>query len=709
MFTESYNNLNTFNPAKSKLFSGSYVLAPKDPDKDKLGHLYLIVEFSLENSLARKITEIILEVLQKEYYRLDDFFREESILINFEKALNKTNQALSTLASEGYTDWIDNTHIAIAIIKNNKIHFANTGNPKIYLVRSNNFISINQESDSKSPSPMKTFTNITSGTLMADDNLFLATPELLNFIPEEKIKKLILNNKNEVIEYLKHEIPMVNDYSFAALSINIEKNDSASKFSPVVEEKDKPRELDFPSLNDLDSSNPNLAKEYSNTKTQATKNENKIPIFKRLNKLKSLSSSLINRNKISKDKDISPKRKQKFKSKSNYKNVAKNFPKVILHKFNKLPKSSKLLLILSVGLAVLFAGSLIILKQRKSEINKLSQHEILLNGALDKAEEANNALIYKDKDKAKELLLEARDEANRLIEADVMVTEANNLLAEISDQIDKVEGVTRIDDPLVIADLDDKNIDSIFGYADQIYSFDKSNNFIYNIDEENKQATTISDESNNLGYFTKGAMNQTNNSIILLTDSPSFAEFDLGTRSMDDQLEIDIFNYDEVTVDMKTYSDRLYRLIPTQQQIFKHTRTIAGYSKGVEWALSNTDELENAVSIAIDGFVYVLKADGNIIKYLRGIKQDYSLKEIQNPLESPTKIYTSDNLSNIYILEPDKNRVLAFNKNTGDLSIQYTSDKFRNLQDIYVDDDEQKLYILTQENILGIVLNSTGN
>ena len=60
-------------------------------------------------------------------------------------------------------------------------------------------------------------------------------------------------------------------------------------------------------------------------------------------------------------------------------------------------------------------------------------------------------------------------------------------------------------------------------------------------------------------------------------------------------------------------------------------------------------------------------------------------------------------------MEPGKNRVLAFNKNTGDLIIQYNSDKFKDLQDIYIDDEEQKLYILTKDNILGIVLDITKN
>jgi hypothetical protein len=710
MFTERYKNLNVFNSVKSKLFSGSYVLTPKNPDHDKLGRLYVIVELSLDNNLASKITEIILEVLQKEYYRLDEFFKEDLILRNFEKTLNKTNQALSTLASEGYTDWIDNTHIAIAAIKNNKIHFALAGNPKIFLVRGDNFISIGQNSGSQASSPMKTFTNITSGTLMPDDNIFLTTPELMKFVSEEKIKKLILANKSEVLEYIKHEIPTTDDYSFAALSINIEKDENKynqpSLKKPSIQ---SPKKLDYPSLNELESlsqhkkySLANEKKEQNHSTTQP-----KIPIKSNknpLDKVKSFGLGIVQKTKSFK-KNISQRGQRDRTQKLSRSGLnLKKLPQFLAHKFNDLPKSSKILLVLSVTLALLFGSSLILLKQRKNEINKLSQHEIILNSALNKEQEARNALIYKDKDKAKELLLQAQAEADKLISADIMVAEAQNLLDAISEQMDKVEGVTRVNDPLLLANLKEINSDSIFGSNDAVFTFDKNKNFIYKLNEENKILEKISEESTNIGYFTQAAINETKNSIIFMTDSPSFVEFLPSSRALNN-LEVDLLSDDEETADIKIYSDRLYRLIPSQKQILRHTRTIAGYSKGVEWALSNTSELDNAISFAIDGEVYVLKTDGKIIKYLRGIKQEFNLQTARNPLESPTKIYTSDSLDNIYIIEPKQKRVLLYAKNSGSLLIQYTSDKFSDLKDVYVDEKEQKLYILSDDNIYGIVMN----
>ena len=100
----------------------------------------------------------------------------------------------------------------------------------------------------------------------------------------------------------------------------------------------------------------------------------------------------------------------------------------------------------------------------------------------------------------------------------------------------------------------------------------------------------------------------------------------------------------------------------------------------------------------------MLKSDGNILKYLRGTKKDFSIENPQDPLESPTKIFTSEEIENLYITDPNKKRVLAFNKNTGGLSAQLYSDSFDDLKDIFVNGEEKKMYLLNGDKILGMVL-----
>jgi len=384
-------------------------------------------------------------------------------------------------------------------------------------------------------------------------------------------------------------------------------------------------------------------------------------------------------------------------------NLARNALRNFQTRFRNLPRSSQILAVASLVLVILFAGSIIIIAQKKNEINKLSQNEILLDRALKKEKEAADALIYNDKAKAKELLQEAQTEAEKLIAANILKTEAENLLEKIKGQMDEVSGITRVDNAIVIADIEKKPINTLIGLKDKVYTFDEKTNLIYNLDEESKKLIAISEESNNVGYFKLATADDTNNIIYFLTDSPSLAKFDVAKKTLENK-SIDIFNKDQETKDIATYGDGLYRLIPAAKQILKHTKTIAGFSKGTEWVITGEDDLANAQSLTIDGFIYVLKADGVVNKYLRGKKQSFALAEIPEPMDSPTEIFTSENLENLYILDPQNKRVLAFNKKNGLVTAQFQADVFDKLKSIYVDPEEKKMYVLTEEKILGVVL-----
>ena len=273
----------------------------------------------------------------------------------------------------------------------------------------------------------------------------------------------------------------------------------------------------------------------------------------------------------------------------------------------------------------------------------------------------------------------------------------------IDDQLDRAEGITRVDDAILLAELENKTVNELIGLNGKIYVFDEKTNHIYSLDEANKQLLTVSGESNNLGHFKLATSNDDEGVIYLLTDTPALVEFDATTKILAD-LDIEIFNKEYAAKDLAQYGGKLYRLVPEAEQIYKHTGTIAGYSKGVEWVISDTDELENAQSITIDGFIYMLRADGTVNKYLRGAEQNFTLANLTSPMDNPTKIYTSENLTNLYIVDPGRERILAFNKNNGALTAQFKSNKFDELQDVFIDNDEKKMYVLADNKIYGIVI-----
>ena len=90
------------------------------------------------------------------------------------------------------------------------------------------------------------------------------------------------------------------------------------------------------------------------------------------------------------------------------------------------------------------------------------------------------------------------------------------------------------------------------------------------------------------------------------------------------------------------------------------------------------------VSLAIDGYVYLALADGQILKFNRGVKQIFSIKGLSPPLSSPIHIFTTSKLNELYILE--KTRLVVVSKKDQQVITQYISPLFDNLENLIVKD-----------------------
>lgn len=714
------NKLVLVNSKKDKTFNDVRLM-----ESGIVGSLFLMAEIEMKQETARKIFEIISTILEKENQKIttsiqatEEIDHEE----HFEQLLNKVNNALATLASEGYTDWINKIHLAIAAVWQDKLLFSCAGGIKAYLLRTGNLADIGGKVTTQNTTPMKTFTNTVSGQLQSEDQLLITTPDLLKHISEDEIKaNLEKQPPAEFISSIKQRlVNLPNTTSLILVDISEEREEpdnlkiNFTDSPPVAKPTTEDHGLSFPDL-DGDGSpttqtapQPKEKKEKAYTEKLGLATEKMRQLGKKSKGLiRSLKTKTPSRHPA-KAKSITSHRPNAKMPLSralgnNISGLAKKTSRGLLNKFHNLPRSSQILAIAFIILAILFASSIIVIYQKKKQINELSQNEVLLDKALKKEKEAADALIYHDKEKAKGLLLESKAEANKLIEANILKEEAENLLARIDDQLDEAEGITRVDDAILLSDLEKKSVNELVGLDNKIYVYDEKTNLIYQLDEASKGLISVSQESSNLGYFKFAASNDEEGSIYLLTDTPALAEFNASKKTLT-KLDIDIFNSEYQTKDLAQYGGKIYRLVPEAKQIFKHAKTIAGYSKGTDWVISDNSELENAQSLTIDGFIYVLRADGTVNKYLRGKKQSFALASISSPMENPTKIFTSDDLENLYIIDPKQDRVVVFNKNSGSLTAQLKSDKFKNLQDLFIDKEEKKMYVLADNKIYGVVL-----
>jgi hypothetical protein len=113
-------------------------------------------------------------------------------------------------------------------------------------------------------------------------------------------------------------------------------------------------------------------------------------------------------------------------------------------------------------------------------------------------------------------------------------------------------------------------------------------------------------------------------------------------------------------VDIQIFNDNIYLLDQESNQIWKYLKNDTGYSTIQPYF--GVTKPKSPISFAIDMAVYTIEGS-SVKKYLSGDIQGFTLKSPEgNKLQKPTRIITSDNLENIYLLEPLNKRIIIYNK-----------------------------------------------
>jgi DNA-binding beta-propeller fold protein YncE len=157
------------------------------------------------------------------------------------------------------------------------------------------------------------------------------------------------------------------------------------------------------------------------------------------------------------------------------------------------------------------------------------------------------------------------------------------------------------------------------------------------------------------------------------------------------------------TADVVLYASRLYSLDTDKNQVWRSQ--ISGGSVGGEAAYikaANTD-IRDAVALAIDSNVYVLKNNGTLIRFLSGGQEGFGLAAIDPTLKAASGIWTDSSAQNIYVTDPADKRLLVFDKN-GLLKAQIVSSQFRIPRDVSADEGNKRAVVVDGNRLLLVPL-----
>ena len=144
--------------------------------------------------------------------------------------------------------------------------------------------------------------------------------------------------------------------------------------------------------------------------------------------------------------------------------------------------------------------------------------------------------------------------------------------------------------------------------------------------------------------------------------------------------------------DINGFSNNAYLL--GEEQIYKFVGLDDGLADEKDYLKKENSQLENSVSLSIDGSVWVLLEDGRILKYTRGETDFFAINGLDKPLSSAKIIYTDKDSDNIYILDTGNTRVISADKENGDYNGSYVWSGIAGVSDIAVSEELGKIFLL---------------
>lgn len=358
-----------------------------------------------------------------------------------------------------------------------------------------------------------------------------------------------------------------------------------------------------------------------------------------------------------------------------------------------------------IAVTVLFAGAYYIgsLKNEEDGAEKLAFYQSMLSDSRSKLEQAEVELISGSENSAANLLAEAKNLAIQVKdEYDGFDEEAENIISNAQAEIDRIDLVEAVDSFEILASFENVGISAMAGVAGNYYAVDAKENSVYKVDTKEGKLVQLARSGSNIGTIL--SVENFQNQELILSDGTDFLNFGLKNGTIQKMNS----KSDSVVGDMAVYGRFVYLLSPSQNQIYKYQKNALSLEGKTDWLKGG--DIKNAISFAIDEYIYILTSDGQVKKYFTGSEyldkdgNKFILKQPSDKIASPAAIYTSTDQKNLYITEPGKSRILVFDKIKGTLVKQLVNESFSGLRAIYVDAEEENLIALVEGKILKIDL-----
>lgn len=364
-------------------------------------------------------------------------------------------------------------------------------------------------------------------------------------------------------------------------------------------------------------------------------------------------------------------------------------------KGKKLPMEKNNILIAIGAIIIILILSVSFLLNGRHDSQLRDEYKLRIEAMNQDLHVANTKGYANDKETANAILAKVEADARAILDSKYFRAEALALLDKVQATRDSINNTKRLTDIKPYVDLSSKresvealgfvNLDDNFF----VYEY----NALYEIILDQVLDPKTIDQTE---VVVNGTAMEDQGVIALMTQAGRIIEY------YDGQFQF-VGTGDETWksgVDIAAYGRNIYILNPTDNQIYKYSRARSKYGNATEYNLDA--DLGGAISLAIDGNIYVLREGGDIVKIFKGEQQSFDVEDLATDISSATQIFTLPEHQNLYVLDIENRRVLILEKEIGPGARYMGQVYFEELPDVqgfYVDKKEDKLYLLTKKAI----------
>jgi hypothetical protein len=378
-----------------------------------------------------------------------------------------------------------------------------------------------------------------------------------------------------------------------------------------------------------------------------------------------------------------------------------NFMNGMVDRFNGFNKLSKAMVLAALLLIFVAKGELLASSWNKAKDDQFAAYEQQLTSIQQKIDSAEASAIYHDEARATTLLAEATAAVAALPNA--KPTEKNtkeSLTAKIAAARGSLRREVKVGQPDILA-----SITSAGGAAalakmtstDDTLWIASSTGEVYHVATSGGAAEKAGDVPGGASpavFITQGK------DVYAASSAGTGALITLAGKKND--VPVDFATSQTVPVDAGLYNSRLYVLDPSHNRITRHLAEAKDFGKPQFYLKDGTD-LSSAVSMAIDGGVWVLNKDGNIVHVVKGLQSPFTVSPADPPVSSAVRIRTNVD-SDLFVLDTNPARILRYDKRMGTLVAQYVNESLVGATDFTIDAKGTTAYVSKGNQVLRFAL-----